>query len=152
MELLCSISSRSSSSRCPWEELKRCYVINRTPVQRYPKPSCGKILSHCKLQVSSFREHLGTALAVFKIGITACPAQRFQSYLQVNFHLMWIIYMGDELGLIRMLEDALVSDFGHCKGCRNAEGTGGEGNLTTKCPPFFVYVTGGRADQLKPVG
>eukprot|EP00435_Cladocopium_sp_Y103_P007728 s1487_g2.t1 len=49
-----------------------------------------------------------------------------------------------------MLEAALVSEFAAHVGCRNKSGSGGEGALNrANCPdpPYFVYVTGGRADQ-----
>ena len=54
-----------------------------------------------------------------------------------------------------MLEAALISEFHHVRGCKNAPNTGGEGALNRKDsggPPFYVYVVGGRADQAKWVG
>ena len=63
--------------------------------------------------------------------------------------------MGNDLGLVNMLEAALISEFSQCTGCRNMANTGGEGGLNRQVrphPPYFVYVTGGRADQPKRVG
>ena len=55
-----------------------------------------------------------------------------------------------------MLEAALVSEFHQHIGCQNQSGTGGEGSLNAKrnppSPPYFAYVTGGRADQPRRVG
>ncbi|CAK8995140.1 unnamed protein product [Durusdinium trenchii] len=51
-----------------------------------------------------------------------------------------------------MLEAALVFEFHKHVGCRNQRGTGGDGALNRKDPsppPYFVYVTGGRADQMR---
>lgn len=63
--------------------------------------------------------------------------------------------MSEDLSLVHMLETALISEFHHVTGCRNAANTGGEGvgtRMSRPDPPFFVYVTGGRVDQLKRVG
>lgn len=68
---------------------------------------------------------------------------------------MWVIFQGDDLGMIHMLEAALISEFHMASGCKNAANSGGEGGLNRKHhlgPPYFVYVTGGRADQAKWVG
>lgn len=119
------------------------------------KPTCGKILAHCKAQIKSFREFLGGPLCIFKIGVTADPVERFEDYLKKSFTNMWVIYTSDELNTIHMLEAALISEFHILSGCRNAPDTGGEGGLNRKNhngPPYFTYVTGGRADQLKRVG
>lgn len=123
--------------------------------RRVPTPTCGKILAHAVRQVHGFRERMGLQVCVFKIGVTAAPEQRFEQYLAVNFSCMWIVHESHDLGLIHMLEAALVAQFHQCTGCRNMEGTGGEGGLNRKNhlgPPFFVHVTGGRADQFKRVG
>lgn len=123
--------------------------------RRVPMPTCGKILAHAVRQVHGFRERMGLQVCVFKIGVTAAPQQRFEQCLAVNFSCMWIVHESDDLGVVHMLEAALVAQFHHCTGCRNVEGTGGEGGLNRRKhlgPPFFVYVTGGRADQFKRVG
>ena len=119
------------------------------------RPTCGKILSHSKHQVSAFRESLGVSLCVFKIGVSAAPVERFQDYTTKNYTCMWLIHVDNDLGLIHMLEAALISEFNACTGCRNAPGSGGEGALNRKThqgPPYFMYICGGRADQMKRLG
>ena len=148
--------SQLSTREPPWEELQSCFIYKRIPKNRLQSSTCGKILAHARQQVHSFREKLGVDLCVFKIGITAFPAQRFQQYWCKAFTMMWIIYMADDLSLINMLEAALIGEFNHLRGCRNMANTGGEGGLMRSSqnsqPPYYVYVTGGRADQLKRVG
>ena len=54
-----------------------------------------------------------------------------------------------------MLEAALIAEFSKHVGCRNKDGTGGEGKINRDTPPvgpYYVYVTGGRADQSRRVG
>ena len=68
---------------------------------------------------------------------------------------MWIIHEADDVGLVHMLEAALVSHFQHLAGCKNEPDSGGEGALNhhaVRGPPYYVYITGGRADQGKWVG
>ena len=69
---------------------------------------------------------------------------------------MWILCVHDNIGLIHMLEAALIAEHQHIKGCRNAANSGGEGALNRTSnqegPPYYVYITGGRADQMKRVG
>ena len=63
---------------------------------------------------------------------------------------MWLIAVSQSADLIHMLEAALVMEFHKHVGCRNKEGSGGEGALNKKDrvpPPYFAYVTGGRADR-----
>lgn len=94
-------------------------------------------------------------VCVFKIGVTANVPRRFPAYLKMGFTSMWILHTGDEVSLVHMLEAALISEFQICTGCRNAANTGGEGALNRKVregPPFYVYITGGRADQARRVG
>lgn len=112
---------------------------------------CGRILLYAKQQVHAFREHLGLAVSIFKIGITSSPAQRFQAYLAKQFDLMWVIWVSQEAGTVLMLEAALIAEFQTCDGCRNAPNSGGEGSLSRQRPPYYLYVTGARADQLKRV-
>ena len=142
-------------SPVPWEVLRSCLIFNRLPKAQPSQPTCGKILAHAKRKVDAFRERIGISVAVFKLGVTAHPAQRFQTYLSKNFEEMWIIYMSDDVALTHMLEAALIALFSHASGCRNEVGTGGEGALNRKVHaglPYFNYVAGGRADQLKRVG
>ena len=67
---------------------------------------------------------------------------------------MWVIFSGDNAGEVHMLEAALIQEFHVCVGCQNSPNSGGEGALNRPCAvgPFFVYITGGRADQHKRVG
>ena len=68
---------------------------------------------------------------------------------------MWIIHKSDHVELVHMLEAALISENQLILGCRNAANSGGEGALNRPNaggPPYFVYVTGGRADQGRRVG
>ncbi|CAE7258041.1 unnamed protein product, partial [Symbiodinium sp. CCMP2456] len=123
-----------------------------SPPLRVPAPTCGKILLRCKTHAAAFREHIGVQVCVFKIGVTANVPRRFSAYLNLGFTAMWILHTGDEVGLIHMLEAALIAEFQNCTGCRNSANTGGEGALNRKVregPPFFVYITGGRADQAR---
>lgn len=157
MQLLDELTNAiSPSSTVPWEAFQRCYIFNRTLRNMSPLTPCGRILAHAKQQVVSFRERVGINVCVFKIGVTTTPAARFQSYCcEMNFSMMWIVFMGNDLGMVHMLEAALISEFHKCTGCRNAANSGGEGKmnkLPPPDPPYFVYVTGARADQPKRVG
>ena len=138
----------------PWEELHRCLIYKHIRANTSEFTTCGKILQHARQKVSSFRARHGDGLCVFKIGVTANPAKRWELYLKVNFTAMWIIFMNDDLSLVHMLEASLIALFCEISGCRNKPNTGGEGALnrhTAPDPPFFVYVVGGRADQHKRV-
>ena len=139
-----------------WDVLLQHNIHNKTMKVCQPrKPTCGKILAHCKRQITAFREFLGLALCIFKIGVTADPLDRFEDYRAKAYTNMWIICVSDDVGLTHMLEAALISEFHSAVGCRNSPETGGEGGLNRKRhagPPYNTYVTGGRADQLKRVG
>ena len=155
ISLLDKLCATIAPSDLPLGELQHCFIYDRLPKNFSPLTTCGKILLHAKRQVVSFREHLGVSVAVFKIGVTASPAYRFKTYLLQNFQSMWVIFRSNDLSIVHMLEAALISEFGEIRGCRNTPNTGGEGalNRTVKPePPFFVYITGGRADQPKRVG
>ena len=137
-----------------WSEMKGLGLVYRG-LQSHCKPTCGKILSHSKRQVAGFREMMGISLLVFKIGVTVNPPARFVDYVRKGFTQMWVIFQGNDVGTVHMLEAALISEFSSACGCRNMQGTGGEGALNRKNsggPPFFVYITGGRADQSRRVG
>ena len=144
-----------AAGQLPWEDMAHCHIYDRTMLGRVPRPTSGKILAHAKRQACAFREFLGVQVSVFKIGVTAGPLQRFRDYVSVGFTHMWIIFQSEDLSLIHMLEAALISEFNQCPGCRNAPGTGGEGALNRANhagPPYFVYISGGRADQQRRVG
>ena len=117
--------------------------------------TCGKILSHCNDQINLFRERIGLRLCIFKIGVTSNPINRYLMYRDQGFHSMWVLAVSPSVDLIHMLEAGLVMAFYKHVGCRNQKGTGGEGALNKKDrapPPYFLYVTGGRADQRRRVG
>lgn len=119
--------------------------------------TCGNILSFCKEKVTEFREKIGIRLCVFKLGVTSNPVRRYPGYLEKGFTAMWIIHVSQSVDIIHMLEAALVSEFSKHVGCRNKEGSGGEGalnrvNKPQPPPPYFMYVTGGRADQFRRMG
>ena len=127
-------------------------MLNRCMKPGTRSPICGRILEHCKEKKSSFREAMGIRLCVFKIGVTTDPLTRYQSYREKGFTSMWVIFSGDSVDLVHMLEAALVSEYHQHVGCRNQKGTGGEGALNrNQClsPPFYVYVSGARADQAR---
>ena len=135
--------------------LRECGLLDRCMQSSTLKPTCGKILLHSKMQVMSFRKRMGLSLCIFKIGVTTNPPIRFITYKQKNFSHMWILHKSDHVELIHMLVAALISEHQLICGCRNAADSGGEGALNrthTDGPPFFVYVTGGRADQGRWVG
>ena len=124
------------------------------PITR-ANPTCGKILEHCMNKVTSFREKLGIRVAVFKVGVTADPVLRFNFYVQKAYTSMWLIAKSDSIELVHMLEAALIFEFHKHVGCRNQKGTGGDGALNRKNPsppPYYVYVTGARADQRRSIG
>ena len=157
METLASVVNimrKDNLQEIPWKQLKECGLLKKT-LSLTPKPICGKVLFHAKQQTHNFRKRMGLQVCVFKIGVTSDPAQRFMDYLQKNFTAMWVIHESDSLDLVHMLEAALISEFHDVSGCKNAANSGGEGALNRKVhsgPPFYVYLTGGRADQLKWVG
>lgn len=137
-----------------WKEL-RCQQLHFR-CQSAKKPMiCGKLLAHCKEQVTSLRERIGVRLCVFKVGITSNPPQRFASYVQKNYCCMWLIAQTESVDKIHMLEAAVISHFQQHVGCRNEPNTGGEGalNRTNRPPPpYFLYVTAARADKVPWVG
>ncbi|CAL1165836.1 unnamed protein product, partial [Cladocopium goreaui] len=82
--------------------------------------------------------------------MTSNPIQRYIPYLESGFTDMWVLTMSDSLDLINMLEAACISHFSLHVGCRNKNESGGEGaqnRVSPPMPPFYLYVTGGRADQ-----
>ena len=115
----------------------------------------GKLLSYCKSKITCFREKIGIRLCIFKIGVTANPVSRFEMYKDKGFSKMWILATSGSVDLVHMLEAALISEFHKHVGCKNREGSGGDGALNRKPPappPYFVYISGGRADQARWVG
>lgn len=130
-------------------------LVDRTMRKKKTPPTCGKILEFCKCQVSNFREKIGIRICVFKLGVTADPITRYKFYEDLGFTTMWLIAELDSVDLVHMLEAALISEFCMHVGCRNKKGTGGEGALNRKpCapPPYYMYITGSRADNPKLKG
>ena len=151
---LLAAADRFEPTKSMWTSMKQLGLFYRgLPPER--RATCGKILAHAKRQVAAFREWITVTLCVFKIGVTANPPARFVDYVQKGFTEMWVIHSGDNVDIVHMLEAALISEFANSIGCQNMPETGGEGALNRKAsvgPPFFVYVTGGRADQHRRVG
>ena len=113
--------------------------------------SAGTILQRCRSLVTKFRNGIGKQLCVYKLGMTAKPTLRFKYYQECNYTHMSVLHVSTNLGLIQMLEAALISDNFSEKGCRNQR-YGGEGPPGSISEPFhFVYVVGARADSLKPI-
>lgn len=138
-----------------WQGVRRYGLRNMCVSQSGgSNPSCGKILAHARGRITAFREAMGIRVCVFKIGVTSNPVQRYISYLKLHFTDMWVLTMSSSVDLIHMLEAACISHFSSHVGCRNRAESGGEGALNRRdaMPPFFLYVTGGRADQPRNVG
>ena len=149
-----TIAAELDPSAIPWDRLRSFGLVNRLMRMQPQQPFSGRILAHATQQVTSFREHMGISLCVFKVGVTANPPCRYLQYMAKNFTSMWVIFSSDSVKEVHMLEAALISLFHAGTGCQNVAGSGGEGALNKQSarPPFFVYVTGGRADQNKRVG
>ena len=136
-----------------WGQLKSHGLFYRC--QRSEHMLCGKLLAHCKAQVSTLREEIGVRICCFKIGITSNPPLRFSTYLEKNYSCMWVIAVSKSVDQINMLEAAVISEFQKHVGCKNEPDTGGEGALNRKNrtkPPYYLYVTAGRADKSRWVG
>lgn len=133
-----------------WKLVQPMGLLNVCPTAS--NPTCGKILSRCKNQISCFKTKIGNGICVFKIGVSANPVMRYISFVELGFTSMWVLEVSPSIGLIHMLEAALISEYASHVGCRNKEGSGGEGKAGQSKGPYFVYVTGGRADQPRRVG
>ena len=114
----------------------------------------GRALQHCRAAIKRLRiEHGGMELVMFKVGITHDCSSRFGLYEEKGWDHMAILYQSDELGLIEMLEAAVISHHCHEKQCRNIC-KGGEG-LRHKTgnpkfePPYFCYCVFARADRAR---
>lgn len=145
----------ADGEKVDWESARSMGVYNHCLRQTISTPTCGKILTHCKDRVTSFREKIGVRLCISKLGVTACPLTRFQLYKEQGYSVMWTLATSASVDLVHMLEAALISLFHQHIGCRNKEGSGGDGALNRKPPtppPYFVYIVGGRADEGKWTG
>ena len=122
--------------------------------------TASKILWHCIGVVNAVREeHGGRQLCVFKIGLTANPAQRKRSYLQQNFKGFVIIHRVTQetlLGMLEMLEAALIAEFYDNQRCCRNKQLGGE-SMRNKLfeprfpPPYFAYCAATNAAQKEPI-
>lgn len=151
--ILAEVGSTFHPEGFDWKQLRVHQLFYRCPSST--NMISGKLLAHCKRQVIALREEIGIRVCCFKIGITANPPQRFSSYVQKNYSCMWVIASSECLGTISMLEAALISEYQKHIGCKNQPETGGEGALNRSAraiPPFFCYITAGRADQARWVG
>ena len=151
-----ALSASFDASTFDWSLTEKFGLLNRCMLEpKNGRPTCGKVLKWCMDKITTFREGMGIRVCVFKIGVTANPPQRYLSYLDLAFTSMWCIAVSPSSDLIHMLEAGLISHFCKHVGCRNKENSGGEGSLNkaNKSPgPYYVYITGGRADQLCKVG
>ena len=153
---LASLAESFTADHFDWDLVKPYGLLNRCLLAKQAEPvTAGTLLSHCREKVTVFREKMGIRLCIFKVGITSYPPRRYLGYLDQGFQAMHIIAVSSSIDLINMLEAALVMEFHQHVGCRNKKGTGGEGALSKKArapPPYYAYVTGGRADQHRRVG
>ena len=122
--------------------------------------TAGRILWHCVDTVRAIqKENGGQQLCVFKIGLTANPTKRRESYRQQNFKNFVIIhqtYRSDLLGMLEMLEAAIIAEF-YDNGyrCRNRQ-LGGESmrdrnQVPRFPPPHYVYCAATNASQKEPI-
>ena len=113
--------------------------------------NAGTILQRCLTQVGRFRDRMGRKVCVFKLGLTSNPVLRFNFYREGNYTHMTLLHVSSNLGLIQMLEAALIAANIDETGCRNQK-YGGEGPPSSEHEPFhFAYVVGARADTFKPI-
>lgn len=154
---LLTLGTTFNASSFDWTLVRAHGIVNHTMSTKASlSMTCGRILAHASEKITSFREKMGIRVCSFKIGVTTNPIVRFPHYQSKAYTSMWVLWMSDSKDLIHMLEAALVLHFHAHVGCQNKSGTGGEGNLNCKknppSPPYFLYVTGGRADQPRRVG
>ena len=152
---LTTLAEGFDGEKFDWQCVRKYNLVNHCVLSRAgPLPTCGKILEHAVSKITAFRESVGVKLCVFKVGVTSNPLTRYVMYRKQGFTMMWVITKSSSVDLIHMLEAACVSHFNMHVGCRNQRGSGGEGalNRANPTPPFFLYVTGGRADQPRRVG
>lgn len=153
---LSEIGASFDANSFDWAKVKPHNLINKCmDPARFAKATAGKILTHCTDLVTSLRQRVGLRVCIFKVGVSSNPPQRFSSYVEQGYTVMWVLAASPSTDLIHTLEAALVSQFHMHVGCRNAAGSGGEGALcrpNRPDPPYFLYVVGARADQPRSVG
>ena len=137
-----------------WEHFRSAGLVKKC-LPACEKNTCGKILFHTKNQIDGLRERMGLRLTCFKVGVTADPPKRYESYLEHGYTCMHVIAESSSIDLIHMLEAALIGEYAKHVGCKNKPNSGGEGALNRHVipsGPFYLYVVAGRADQSRWVG
>ena len=137
-----------------WDLVKPMGITSQIGKIDSGKILAGKLLAHCKNKITAFREMIGVRICIFKVGVTVNPLVRFCAYMEKGYTLMWVLAVSESVDQIHMLEAACISEFSKHVGCKNATNSGGEGALHRPdvTPPFYLYVTGGPADQGRWVG
>ena len=97
------------------------------------------ILDHCEVCISSlWSKHP----AVFKIGITRNPVERWSYYAKDKFDkwsgMKVLVALADAIS-VGIVEAAMIQRFENAPGARNVQ-RGGEGVDFSGAGPFFVYV------------
>lgn len=119
-----------------------------------------RILWHCVNVINAVRrEHGGDALCVFKIGLTSDPFQRRRSYEQQNFKAFVVLHKVSQpelLGMMEMLEAALIAEFHDNERCCRNKQLGGESMRKKDFsprfpPPYFAYCAATNAAQRQPI-
>ena len=111
----------------------------------------GRVLAHCMDCIQKLREATGgQSLAIYKIGITHNCQRRFELYKVNGWGKMLVMFETADLGLLEMLEAALISHHRSNVQCRNVL-KGGEGMRDVLGKPkfqapFYCYCTAARAD------
>ena len=119
-----------------------------------------KILWHCIAVINAVREELGgKSLCVFKIGLTSDPYQRRRSYLEQNFKCFVVLHkvcQPELLGMLEMLEAALIAEFHDDERCCRNKRLGGESMRKKDFvprfpPPYYAYCAATCAAQREPI-
>ena len=122
--------------------------------------TASKILWHCVKSINAIREQCGGPnLCIFKIGLTSNPIQRREGYRQQNFKCFAVIHRVNTthlLGMLEMLEAALIAEFHDEQRCCRNRQLGGESmrdrfHNPRFPPPYFAYVAATCAAQKEPV-
>ena len=96
---------------------------------------------------------------MFKIGLTSDPLQRRTSYAAQNFQSFVVLHKVSKpelLGMLEMLEAALIAEFHDNERCCRNKQLGGESMRQKDFsprfpPPYFAYVAATSAAQCKPI-
>lgn len=145
-----AISDAFKTESFQWDVVQSLGVLNRMMKESARCVTAGKLLEHCKNQITALRESTGgVRLCIFKVGVTTNPIVRFCTYVKQGFQKMFVLAISEHVDQIHMLEAACISEFAKHVGCKNAVNSGGEGALHRNdvVPPFYLYVVGGRADE-----